>query len=96
MKRLQLQVKVLFLDDLVKHGRGEWFDNKTKRNFLVLWRTYSEWADIVYNWAIDNGLRDSVETIDEILRGAGSELTGIPRAVLLKAIKVLETQGKAK
>ena len=50
----------------------------------------------MYNWAIDNGLRDSVETIDEILRGAGSELTGIPRAVLLKAIKVLETQGKAK
>jgi hypothetical protein len=53
----------------------------------------------LYTWAVANGLKDSVVTVDEVQRGeavAGTELEGMPRLVLEKAIKVLEKQGKAK
>ena len=97
--RLNRDAKLAFLDDLVQHGSGEWLDGKTKRTFLVLWRPLPEWADILYSWAVSNGLKDSVVTVDEMQRGEdvrGTEVEGLPRVVLDKALKVLEGQGRAK
>ncbi len=91
--------KVALLDDVATHGRGAWLDPKSKAQFLVLWKSLDEWGDAIYAWAVAHGLKDSVVTVDEVQRGeevAGSELEGLPREVLLRAIKVLESKGKAK
>ena len=96
---LNRDAKVVFLDDLISHGRGEWLDGKMKRTFLVLWKTWNEWADALYGWAVANGEIDSVVTMHDVQSGpsiAGTELANLPRTVLDKAIKVLESQGKAK
>ncbi|KAL4524898.1 hypothetical protein Ndes2526B_g07084 [Nannochloris sp. 'desiccata'] len=98
-RHLNRDAKLVFLEDLAAHSRGQWLDGKTRSNFLVLWKTLNEWADSLYTWAVANGLKDSVVTVDEVQRGeavVGTELEGMPRVVLEKALKVLETQGKAK
>ncbi|PRW58242.1 Vacuolar sorting-associated 25 [Chlorella sorokiniana] len=97
-RRLSREMKVLFLDDLVKAGSALWFD-KSQRSALVLWRSIAEWADAIYTWARANGLEDSVVTVDEMQTGvyvAGTELEGLHREVLVRAVRHLEQQGRAK
>ena len=96
---LSRDAKLALLDDLVQRGGGEWLDGKAQRSCLVLWRTPAEWAAALYAWAVGAGLKDAVVTMDELQRGegvGGSEMEGMHREVLLRAIKVLEGQGKAK
>ena len=89
----------MILDDLVRSGGAEWLDSKTKAACLVLWKSLAEWADTMYAWATAQGLKDSVVTTEELAAGpgvAGTELEGLHREVLLRAVKVLEGQGRAK
>ena len=54
---------------------------------------------MLYDWAVGMGFRESVMTLDELLDGndvTGSELEGLPRDVMIQALKVLESQGKAR
>ena len=66
---------MLFLDDLVKAGSALWFD-KSQRSALVLWRSIAEWADTIYAWARENGLEDSVVTVDEMQASCPLHATG--------------------
>jgi ESCRT-II complex subunit VPS25 len=96
---LSRDAKLALLEDLVARGGGEWLDAKTRRTCLVLWRTAAEWAQVVYSWAVGAGLKDSVVTLDELQQGEevrGTELAGLHREVLVRAIKALEGQGRAK
>lgn len=155
-------MRVLLLDDLVKAGSALWFD-KAQHAALMLWRSVPEWAQLIHAWARDQGLQDSVVTVDEMQasaaggaarwlcgmrwqqaprrrastqpcspslgacsRGckhlaapltlesprppapcfrlppqsgvyvAGTELEGLHREVLVRAVKLLEQQGKAR
>lgn len=59
----------------------------------------SDWASTLYSWALNSGLKDSVVTIDELMHGdyvKGTELEGIHVELLLRIIKELEMQGRAK
>ncbi|KAF4391763.1 vacuolar protein sorting-associated protein 25 [Cannabis sativa] len=93
---LSHEAREAFLSAVVSEGRGEWLD-KGHRKCLILWHRIQEWADIVLNFVKDNGLEDSVMTIEEIRSGIesrGTELHGIDRTILMRALKLLEQKGK--
>ena len=65
----------------------------------MLWRSVAEWADLIYGWARGVGLEGGVSTLEEMSGGdevAGTELAGLHREVLLRALRALEAQGKAR
>ncbi|WCJ21737.1 Vacuolar protein sorting-associated protein 25 [Euphorbia peplus] len=95
-RSLNHEAREAFLSALVSEGRAEWLD-KGHRKCLLLWHRIQEWADIILQFARDNGLEDGVMTIDEIRTGTesrGTELEGIDRTILMRALKQLEQKGK--
>ncbi|KAM1404909.1 hypothetical protein ACFX2I_013351 [Malus domestica] len=80
---------------------------ETRKKQIQLWnnlildycKTHSifDWANIVLDFVKDNGLEDNVMTVEEIRSGIesrGTELHGIDRTVLMRALKLLEQKGK--
>ncbi|KAK7367020.1 hypothetical protein VNO80_09026 [Phaseolus coccineus] len=95
-RSLTHEAKETFLSALVSEGRAEWMD-KGHRRCLILWHRIQDWADILIQFAKDNGLEDGVVTIEEIRSGPesqGTELHGIDRTILNRALKLLEQKGK--
>ncbi|GFH16985.1 uncharacterized protein HaLaN_13515 [Haematococcus lacustris] len=76
----------------------EWLD-KSKRACFVLWKKVPEWANTIHSFVKTFGLSDTVMTLDELSSGddvRGTEFYGIPQELLIRALVVLETQGKCK
>ncbi|KAK4252697.1 hypothetical protein QN277_014441 [Acacia crassicarpa] len=95
-RSLSHEAREAFLSALVSEGRAEWMD-KGHKNCLILWYRIQDWADIVVQFARDNGLEDGVVTIEELRSGTesqGTELHGIDRTILNRALKLLEQKGK--
>lgn len=95
-RSLSHEAKEVFLSALVSEGRAEWMD-KGHRRCLILWHRIQDWADLILRFVKDNGLEDSVMTVEEIRSGIesrGTELHGIDRTVLIRALKLLEHKGK--
>ncbi|XP_044462120.1 vacuolar protein sorting-associated protein 25-like isoform X2 [Mangifera indica] len=95
-RSLSNEAREVFLSALVSEGRAEWLD-KGHRKCLILWHRIQDWADIILSFAKDNGLEDSVTTLEEIRTGIesrGTELHGMDRTVLMRALKLLEHKGK--
>ncbi|XP_047322927.1 vacuolar protein sorting-associated protein 25 [Impatiens glandulifera] len=95
-RSLNNEARVVILSALVSDGRAEWMD-KGHRKCLVLWHRIQDWADLILKFVKDNGLEDSVMTVEEIRSGAesgGTEIHGIDRGVLMRALKQLEHKGK--
>ncbi|KAG7028245.1 Vacuolar protein sorting-associated protein 25 [Cucurbita argyrosperma subsp. argyrosperma] len=93
---LSHEARVAFLSALVSDGRAEWLD-KGHRKCLILWHRIQDWADIILHFVKNNGLEDSVMTVEEIRSGVesrGTELQGIDRTILMRALKQLEQKGK--
>ncbi|CAN6552407.1 unnamed protein product [Malus baccata var. baccata] len=66
-------------------------------NYPPYFTLQPDWANIVLDFVKDNGLEDSVMTVEEIRYGIesrGTELHGIDRTVLMRALKLLEQKGK--
>ncbi|PKI56928.1 hypothetical protein CRG98_022663 [Punica granatum] len=85
----------LFSNTVIER-RAEWLD-KVRRKCLILWHRIQDWADIIVNFVKDNGLEDSVMTVEELRSGTesrGTELQGLDRTILLRALKLLEHKGK--
>ncbi|KAJ8494033.1 hypothetical protein OPV22_015754 [Ensete ventricosum] len=96
-RSLSHEARQLFLAALVNEGRAEWID-KSHRKCLILWLRIQDWADYILNFVKENGFEDSVMTIEDLRSGIetrGTELAGIDRGVLLRALKLLEQKGKA-
>ncbi|XP_044460758.1 vacuolar protein sorting-associated protein 25 [Mangifera indica] len=95
-RSLSNEAREAFLSALVSEGRAEWLD-KGHRKCLILWHRIQDWADIILRFAKDNGLEDTVTTVEEIRTGIesrGTELQGMDRTVLMRALKLLEHKGK--
>ncbi|KAG6596709.1 vacuolar protein sorting-associated protein 25 [Cucurbita maxima] len=95
-RSLSHEARVAFLSALVSDGRAEWLD-KGHRKCLILWHRIQDWADIILHFVKNNGLEDSVMTVEEIRSGVesrGTELQGIDRTILMRALKQLEQKGK--
>ncbi|ERN02069.1 hypothetical protein AMTRI_Chr02g223760 [Amborella trichopoda] len=96
-RSLRHEAKEVFLSALVSEGRAEWLE-KGHKKCLILWHRIPDWADYILQFVKDNGLEDSVTTVEEIRSGVesrGTELAGIDRVVLMRALKLLEQKGKA-
>ncbi|RCV14106.1 hypothetical protein SETIT_2G400000v2 [Setaria italica] len=94
-RSLSHEAKEVFLAALVSEGRAEWMD-KGHKKCLILWLRIQDWANFLINFVKDNGLE--VMTIEEIRSGTdtrGTELEGIDRSVLMRALRQLEQKGKA-
>ncbi|KAL3738664.1 hypothetical protein ACJRO7_020097 [Eucalyptus globulus] len=98
------EAREAFLAAIVSEGRAEWLD-KGHRKCLILWHCIQDWADIILNFVKDNGLEDSVMTVEEIRTGPESrgdsgvsffllDLQGVDRVILMRALKLLEHKGK--
>ncbi|KAF7829177.1 vacuolar protein sorting-associated protein 25 [Senna tora] len=95
-RSLSHEAREAFLSALVSEGRAEWMD-KGHKKCLILWHRIQDWADIIVQFAKDNGLEDGVVTLEEIRSGTesqGTELQGIDRIILNRALKLLEQKGK--
>lgn len=95
-RSLSHEAREAFLSALVSEGRAEWQD-KSHRKCLILWHRIQDWANLIVTFVKDNGLEDSVMTIEEIRSGVesrGTELQGMDRTVLMRALKHLEHKGK--
>lgn len=95
-RSLSHEAREAFLSALVSEGRAEWID-KGHRKCLILWHRIQEWAGIILNFVKDNGLEDSVMTVEEIRSGIesrGTDLHGVNRTILMRALKLLEQKGK--
>ncbi|XP_039142674.1 vacuolar protein sorting-associated protein 25-like [Dioscorea cayenensis subsp. rotundata] len=96
-RSLSHEAKVLFLSALVNEGRAEWMD-KGHKKCLILWMRIQDWADYIVNFVKENGFEDSVMTVEDIRSGfesRGTDLAGIDRTVLMRALRLLEQKGKA-
>ncbi|XP_064955812.1 vacuolar protein sorting-associated protein 25-like [Musa acuminata AAA Group] len=96
-RSLSHEARQVFLAALINEGRAEWID-KSHKKCLILWLRIQDWADYILNFVKENGFEDSVMTIEDIRFGVetrGTELAGIDRGVLLRALKLLEQKGKA-
>lgn len=97
-RTLNLEFRSAILDELTAQGSGEWLD-KNKRQCLIFWRKLADWVDIIYEFAQTYGLKDSVMTVDELATGddvRGTELQGIHRELLMRALRALEEKGKVR
>lgn len=96
-RKLSVDVIYMLLDELHKKGHVEWTD-KSRRQCLLMWRTPSEWGKLIYKWASDNGMINTVCTLYELMNGentASEEFYGLDSWLLLRALKSLEQQRKA-
>ncbi|KAM0939418.1 putative ESCRT-II complex, Vps25 subunit, winged helix-like DNA-binding domain superfamily [Dioscorea sansibarensis] len=96
-RSLSHEAKELFLSALVNEGRAEWMD-KGHKKCLILWMRIQDWADYIVNFVKENGFEDSVMTVEDIRSGfesRGTDLAGIDRTVLMRALRLLEQKGKA-
>lgn len=95
-RSLSHEAKEAFLSAIVSDGRAEWMD-KSHRRCLILWHRIQDWADIILCFVKENGLEDSVMTVEEIRSGVesrGTDIHGMDRTVLMRALKLLENKGK--
>ncbi|KAL6535853.1 Vacuolar protein-sorting-associated protein 25 [Orobanche hederae] len=74
-RSLSHEARETFLSALVAEGRAEWSD-KGHRKCLILWHRIQDWADLIIHFVKDNGLEDSVMTVEEIRSGVESRGTG--------------------
>lgn len=72
---------------LVEKKLAEWLDKK-KEMLRIYWKSLEEWADLILEWAKENGKADIV-IIPEI-RGSGEEFANLPDDDLRKIFKILE------
>lgn len=96
-RKLTYEARELLLGALVSEGRAEWLD-KGHRKCLIHWRKIQDWAETILKFVRDHGMEDGVMTIEEIRSGdetRGSDLAGMDRTVLIRALKHLEQRGKA-
>lgn len=96
-RSLSHEARGVFLSALVAEGRAEWMD-KSHKKCLILWLRIQDWADHIIKFVKDNGLEDSVMTVEDIRTGIesrGTELAGIDRGVLMRALRLVEQKGKA-
>uniref|UniRef100_A0A915HF46 Vacuolar protein-sorting-associated protein 25 n=1 Tax=Romanomermis culicivorax TaxID=13658 RepID=A0A915HF46_ROMCU len=62
------------------------------------WKTPEEWANVIYEWAVNNGFVNSVCTIFDLIHGDDSRNEAfhkIDQSVLMQALRHLQDKGKA-
>ncbi|VDK48816.1 unnamed protein product [Anisakis simplex] len=84
--------------DYLEHKRNiDWLD-KSKNRCHIYWRRPEEWASLIYEWAVSNGLLNTPCTLYEITQGddvSQESFFGLDKDVLLKSLTILVDQRRA-
>jgi len=94
---LTREALLLVLEDLEKHKNLEWVDDK-KTKFMIHWKSISHWSQSLYSYVTGRGLINTVCTFYELTNSddvMNEEFYSLDETVLKKALKTLESQGKA-
>lgn len=68
---------------------------KNTGTFEIYWITLEEWSNVIYSWASNSGMTNSVLTFFELLNDhPDQEFHQLNEQVFMKALKHLETKGK--
>eukprot|EP00873_Tetraselmis_striata_P040747 jgi/Tetstr1/461011/TSEL_006161.t1 len=97
-RRLNQAAIATILGAAVTAGKADWV-NSAQQSCIIYWRTLEDWAQLLLSFAQSTGMNDLVMTVDELSSGIetrGTELEGIHKEVLLRAIRRLESQGQAR
>lgn len=95
-RRLPVDGRLLVMEHLEKTSHAAAIDKK-RTQWEIYWNTLDELANIIYKWAIDNGMTNTVCTLFEITNGDNSvneEFHELDQSVLIKALKLLEQSHK--
>lgn len=71
--------------------------DKACQQWEIYWHPLDEWANMLHQWASNSGQTNAVCTFYELTDGdssAGEPWQGLATAVLVKALRLLEKQGK--
>ena len=99
-RALDMNFKKLIVEEMIATGHAEWRD-ETKTSCLVLWRSISELASLIYDHVEKNSMIGSVHTMyelythDEDSEIDTSAFEGIEPELFRKAIEFLQKQEKA-
>lgn len=95
-RKLNTTDLLVILSELQHSGNAAPTD-KQKNIWHIYWHTLDEWANIIYNYIMTNGMINTVFTIYELTQGddiQNEEFYMLDPTVFIKALKILETQGK--
>lgn len=95
-RKLPAEGRLFVLDELAKTQNAIALDKK-RQQWEIYWYTLDEWANLLYNWAVESGQTNTVCTLFELTNGdhtTDQEFYGLDSTVLIKALRVLEKRGK--
>lgn len=95
-RKLPADGRTLVMNELEKSGNASPVD-KRRLQWEVYWYPLDELGNMIYKYISDNGLNNTVCTVFELVSGEDTtqeEFHGMDEAVVLKALKVLQTNGK--
>ena len=95
-RKLSAEGRTTVLDELVSTKNAS-LVNKENNVYEIYWLTLEEWGNIVYKWALGNGMTNSVLTVYELLHGGDvqdQEWHELEDQVFIKVLKHLETKNK--
>jgi len=85
------------VNSLIAAREAEWEDPVTKSNLLIYWRTPESLAHAIGQWANQKLTKfDCIMTIDEIHSDEASPFLGVDQALIVRALRVLEEEGKCR
>lgn len=68
---------------------------KNTGTYEVYWLTLEEWSNVIWSWAVNNGMTNSVLTFFELLNDyPDQEFYQLNEQVFMKALKHIESKGK--
>lgn len=67
-RKLETDFILLILNDLMQRKNAAPLD-KSRNRWEIYWHTLEEWASIIYNYVVNNGLTNTVCTFFELTQG---------------------------
>ncbi|KAK5639628.1 hypothetical protein RI129_012120 [Pyrocoelia pectoralis] len=95
-RKLNTEVVLAILSDLQRTQNAAPID-KQRFRWEIYWHTLEEWGNLIYNHIVSRGATNSVLTLFELSQGEDvrdEEFFGLETEVLIKALRVLEKNGK--
>lgn len=75
-------------------GKGEWSD-KNKSKIFIYWKSPTEWADIIQNWAVETGHNGgTLCTVYELRNEEKTEFYQLDETMFQKACQILVKRKK--
>lgn len=95
-RKLSAESISVILEDMARNGKAAAVD-RSRNVWEIYWHSLDEWGNLVYSWACNNGMNNSVCTLFELREGdttVDEEFHNLDMNVLMKALKSLQMKGK--